>query len=256
MKQVASYTAHALSVLSGVSVRTLHYYDELGLLQPRRAGNNYRVYTDAEIDRLQQILLYRAVGLKLSAIKGVLDGDGFDAQSALENHLCALRKQQDETNKLIANVEKTLACMKGETKMSDTEKFEGFKKKLIEDNEKRYGEEVRAAYGDAAIDASNAKVAGMNKQQWEASQQLEDEFKAALLRAMETGDVAGETAQQACDLHRQWLCQFWAAGTYSPEAHKALGEGYVADERFKSYYDAVAPGAAEFLRDALAVYCA
>lgn len=255
MKQVVSYTVHALSALSGVSVRTLHYYDELGLLQPQRTDNNYRVYTDVEIDRLQQILLYRAVGLKLSAIKGVLDECGFDAQSALENHLCALLKQQDETNRLIANVEKTLACMKGETKMSDVEKFEGFKKKVIEDNEKRYGEEVRAAYGDAAIDASNAKVAGMDRDQWEASQQLEGECKMLLVRAMEEGDAAGETAQKACDLHRQWLCQFWAAGTYSPEAHKALGEAYVADERFKSYYDAVAPGAAEFLRDALVLYC-
>ncbi|MEG1751362.1 MAG: MerR family transcriptional regulator [Raoultibacter sp.] len=132
MKQVVGYTVHALSALSGVSVRTLHYYDELGLLQPQRAGNNYRVYTDTEVDRLQQILLYRAVGLKLSAIKDVLDDDAFDAQSALENHLQALLKQQDETNKLIANVEKTLACMNGEVKMSDTEKFEGFKKKLIE----------------------------------------------------------------------------------------------------------------------------
>ncbi|MEG2517190.1 MAG: TipAS antibiotic-recognition domain-containing protein, partial [Raoultibacter sp.] len=209
-----------------------------------------------EVDRLQQILLYRAVGLKLSAIKDVLDDDAFDAQSALENHLQALLKQQDETNKLIANVEKTLACMNGEVKMSDTEKFEGFKKKLIEDNEMRYGEEVRAAYGDKAIDASKARVAGMDKGQWEATQQLESEIKVLLVRAMDEGDVAGETAQKACDLHRQWLCQFWATGTYSPEAHKALGEGYVADERFKSYYDAVAPGAAEFLRDALAVYCA
>lgn len=76
-----------------------------------------------------------------------------------------------------------------------------------------------------------------------------------LKEAFEEGNPAGELAQEACDLHRQWLCVFWKDGTYSKEAHKGLAEMYVADERFKAYYDSIEAGCAEFLRDAIRIYC-
>ena len=80
--------------------------------------------------------------------------------------------------------------------------------------------------------------------------------KEALVAAMAAGDPTGEDAHRAADLHRQWLCKFWKDGTYSKAAHLGLAEMYVADDRFKAYYEAVAPGAAEFLRDAIKAYCA
>lgn len=140
--------------------------------------------------------------------------------------------------------------------MNDSEKFEGFKRKLVEDNEEEYGAEVRAAYGDDAVDASNAKLMGMTEEQYRAVQGTEQALFEALVAGMEEGDPAGDAAQKAADLHRQWLCAFWADGQYSPEAHKGIAEMYVADERFSAYYDKAAPGAAEFLRDAIKVYCA
>lgn len=140
--------------------------------------------------------------------------------------------------------------------MTDTEKFEGFKQKLVEGNEKKYGAEARAAYGDDAVDASNAKVMGMSEERYQATQDLEAQMKEALLAGMKTGDPAGPDAQRAADLHRQWLCAFWKDGQYSKEAHSGLAEMYVADERFTQYYDDAAPGAAAFLRDAIAIYCA
>ena len=251
----ARYSVHELAELSGVSVRTLHHYDAIGLLKPQRAENNYRVYGAAEVDRLQQILLYREVGMGLSEISQVLDGSLFCAERALEGHLARLIEQRERTNVLIANVEKTIANKKGMLVMNDTEKFEGFKKKLVEDNERQYGTEARAAYGDEAVDASNAKVMGMSEEQYQAVQGIEAAMREALIAGMAEGDPAGEQAQRAADLHRQWLIAFWKDGQHSPAAHKGMVEMYVADERFRKYYEAMAPGAAEFLREAVLAYC-
>lgn len=252
-----TYTVNDLAELSGVSVRTLHYYDEIGLLHPVRRDNNYRNYGTEEVDRLQQILLYRKGGVSLKDIKKLLDDRSFDAREALAAHLDRLKDQQQQITKLIENVEKTLKNLEEETPMADKEKFEGFKRDLIEENEKKYGKEVREKYGDDQVDASNAKLAGMSEDQWQHAQELEQKLKDDLREAMETtGDPASPLAQEACDLHRQWLCLFWKDGMYSKEAHLALAEGYVADDRFKAYYDKIAPGATEFLRDAMKTYCA
>ena len=145
--------------------------------------------------------------------------------------------------------------MRLRTKMEDGEKFEGFKTKLVEENEKQYGKEIREAYGDDAVEASNAKLMGMTEAQYQSVQDTETAMKEALLAGMEASDPAGADAQRAAELHRQWLCAFWKDGTYSKDAHRGITEMYVADDRFKKYYEAIAPGAAEFLRDAVAVYC-
>ena len=137
--------------------------------------------------------------------------------------------------------------------MTDCEKFEGFKRKLIDENERRYGREARAKYGDTAVDDSNEKIKGLTKEQYERGEQLRIEIEEALKTAFEIGDPAGETAQKACDLHRQWLCVYYPK--YSAEYHMGLGEMYVADERFRANYDKLAPGCTEFLRDAINIYC-
>lgn len=136
------------------------------------------------------------------------------------------------------------------------ENFESFKQKLIADNEQNYGAEVRGKYGNDAVDASNAKVAGMTEEEWKRAQVLGEQINETLKAALAVGNPAGETAQRACALHKEWLCMFWAEGMYSKEAHKLLADGYVADERFKAYYDKIADGCAEFLRDAIHIYCA
>ena len=146
--------------------------------------------------------------------------------------------------------------LKGEIEMKDYEKFEGFKQKLVDENEREYGKEVRSKYGNEAVDASNKKLMNMTKEQYEEVQRLSEEINATLAEAMKSGDPAGELAQKACQLHKQWLCMFWPEDTYTKEAHKGLGRMYVEDERFKAYYDSIAEGCAEFLSKALDVYCA
>ncbi len=256
MDKDGTYTVRELAELSGCTVRTLHHYDELGLVRAQRGPNNYRRYGAAEVDRLQQVLLYRSCGMALADIKRLLDSPAFDARAALEGHARELRARRQHLEELIASVEKTLACMKGATTMKDEEKFQAFKANLVDQNERAYGKEVRERWGDDAADASNAKVMGMSQQQYERTKELEQAIKDAILAGMEAGDPAGQDAQRAADLHRQWLCAFWKEGTYSKQAHLGMVEMYVADDRFKAYYEAVAPGAAEFLRDAVQAYCA
>jgi len=240
--------------MSGVSARTLRYYDEIGLLNPVRvASSGYRIYGQAEVDTLQQILFYRELGFSLDDIMSLLAAPGFDRDKAFANHLTELHNKRERLDTLICNVMKSIAAMKGEITMSDNDKFEGFKQSLIEKNERQYGVEVRKKYGDQAVDESNAHLKGLSKEQYDEGERLRLMLEDMLRSAFHTGDPAGELAQKACDLHRQWLCVF--NPKYSKEYHKGLGEMYVADERFKANYDKIAPGCAGFLRDAINVYC-
>jgi len=143
--------------------------------------------------------------------------------------------------------------MKGEQQMTDQEKFEGFKQSLIEENEQKYGPEMRNSYGDSAIDSSNTKIKGLTKEQYDKSGQLRQAYEAELKTALSTGDPACKAAQTACDLHRQWLCIFYPS--YSPGYHKGLAELYAADHRFKAHYEKIAPGCTEFFREAINIYC-
>ncbi len=248
------YTINKLAKLAGVSTRTLRYYDEIGLLVPNRVGSNgYRVYEDKEIDQLQQILFYRELGVPLEEIQRILLAKDFDEFLALQNHLTALLQRRDQINLLINNVEKTIRAMKGEIIMSDQEKFEGFLEKLIKDNEKKYGEEIRRKYGDESVNHSNAKVLNMNPKQYDSLESLTLELNEALKKAVSEGDPSSERAQKACELHKQWLCFYW--NEYSKEAHIGVTQMYVDDPRFTAYYDQIAPGCATFLRDAVAIYC-
>jgi DNA-binding transcriptional MerR regulator len=202
---------------------------------------------------LQQILFYKELGFSLDDIKKLLQSTDFDRGRAFLSHLAELHIKRQRLDALIQNVTKSLAEMKGEIVMTDNEKFDGFKKDLIYENEKKYGAEIRVKYGDKTVDESNAHLMGMTKEQYDDGERLRIELDEALKSALETGNPAGEEAQKACEFHRQWL-EFYNPN-YSMEYHKGLGEMYVADERFKAYYEKIAPGCAEFLRDAINIYC-
>jgi len=145
------YTINKLAKMAGISTRTLRYYDQCGLLAPARVSSNgYRIYGQKETDRLQQILFYRELGVPLNDIKRILSSPDFDYKTALEDHLKALTVRRSQLDRLISNVEKTLLSLKGEIVMTDQEKFEGFVEKLIQENEEKYGSEIREKYGNEA----------------------------------------------------------------------------------------------------------
>ncbi|MGX7417956.1 MerR family transcriptional regulator [Carnobacterium gallinarum] len=248
------YTVKKLSELAGISGRTLRFYDQINLLKPKRINSSgYRIYGGNEVDRLQQILFYRSLGLPLEEIKQILDAPDFDNEVALMEHYQQLLKEQQQLNQLIATVEKTLQAKRGLSKMKDQEKFEGFKKELIEKNEVQYGAEIREKYGMQAVKASNQKMAGMSQERYQAFEQLGDDLIDELREAMKTGDPGSEVGQKVAEMHRDWLGYTW--GSYSKEAHRGLAEMYVADPRFTAYYDERAGlKAAEFLRDAIIEY--
>ena len=247
------YTVHELAELSGVTPRTLRFYDQRGLLSPVRDRNNgYRLYHEEQVDTLQQILIYRELGVELEQIKRLITASDFDRATALRGHLQALQERREQLGRIIDNVQKTLASMKGETTMNDKEKFEGFKRELQAENESKYGEEIRAAYGNPMIDAANKKFGGMTEEQWERQEALAKKLLETLKAAKEQGDPEGALAREACGLHKEWLTMLWPDGTYSKNAHLGLAQMYAADERFRAYYDdAAGEGATDFLLKAL-----
>jgi len=249
------YSINKLAKISGVTTRTLRYYDEIALLRPARvAASGYRMYGPKQVDTLQQILLFRELGFALADIKRLLSAPEFDRAQAFAAHLTELQAKRERLDTLIRNVTKSQAVLQKGHIMADQEKFEGFKQELIDKNEQAYGEEVRAKYGDKAMDESNAKLKGLTQAQYQEGERLRVEFESTLKAAFEAGDPAAALAQKACDLHRQWLSVYYPK--YSKEYHRGLAEMYVADERFKANYEKLGTGCTEFLRDAIKIYCA
>ncbi|ETI67992.1 MerR family transcriptional regulator [Neobacillus vireti] len=247
------YTVQKLGSLAGVSTRTLRYYDEIGILKPARINSSgYRIYGQKEVDRLQQILFYRELGVSLDRIKEIVTSPSFDGAAALREHREKLLEKKEQLELLIANVDKTIALTEGRMEMSDKEKFEGFKKKMIDENEEKYGKEIRQKYGDDTVDKSNAKLQNMTQAQHDEVTALAEQITVTLAEAFKTGDPADELAQKAAELHKQWLCYYW--NEYSKEAHAGLAQVYVDDERFTAYYDKEQPGTAAFLKDAIHIY--
>ncbi|EGW39582.1 MerR family transcriptional regulator [Desulfosporosinus sp. OT] len=247
------YTVQKLAHMAGVSARTLRYYDEIGILKPARMNSSgYRIYGQAEVNRLQQILFYRELGVSLESIKDIVTAPSFNETQALREHHVKLLEKREQLDVLISNVEKTIALTEGRIKMMDNEKFKGFKQKLVDDNEANYGKEIREKYGNEIVNKSNQKVKGMSQVQYDEVTKLTTEVIETLHAAFETGDPAGQLAQKAADLHRQWLCYYW--DSYTNEAHAGVAQMYVDDPRFTAYYDKQQPGMAEFLRDAVHFY--
>lgn len=247
------YTVQKIGLLAGISTRTLRYYDEIGLLKPAHINSSgYRIYGASEVDRLQQILFYRELQVNLDSIKEIMTSPTFDGTVALKEHREKLLEKRAKLDALIHNVDKSIKYTERKISMTDKEKFEGFKQKIVDDNENEYGKEIREKYGEDTVNASHAKVKGMSEEQFVKVQKLEEQLFINLKAAMETKNPAGEAAQKAADFHKQWLCFYW--DRYSKEAHAGLAEMYVADERFTAYYDKVQSGATEFLRDAIVIY--
>lgn len=250
------YTIKELADLAGVTTRTLRWYDRKGLLRPAHTTQaGYRMYGGAEVDRLQQILFYRELGLALSAIRTVLDDPDFDREAALQSHLAALEDRRARLDSLILTTKKTIDSGKGDHIMSDQEKFEGFLRKAADENEAKFGREVRARYGDQAMEESSRLFQSMTPEQYARMSALDEEIRRRLASAVSAGlDPSGEEGRAIARIHREWLAFTWPK--YTPDAHRGLAETYTADERFTAYYDETRPGCAAFLRDAVTAYTA
>ncbi|MFM9280529.1 MerR family transcriptional regulator [Paenibacillus jiagnxiensis] len=232
--------------LAGISVRTLHHYDEIGLLVPNTiTESGYRLYSEANLERLQQILFFKELGFSLERIKQILDSPDFNREEALELQRRMLLEKRSRLDKMITMIDKTIQHAKGEIEMTNREKFEGF-----DFSSNPYEQEARERWGDDAVNKANETVAGLNKEEQTALAEETNAIyrKLAVLRA---GAPDSAEAQKAIG---EWYSFITRFGNYTPEAFKGLGEMYVEDERFRNNTDRFGEGLAAFMRDAMAIY--
>ena len=242
------YTVKALADLAGVSVRTLHYYDELGLLNPSYVGaNGYRYYEQQALLRLQQILFYREMDLSLSEIREILDDPGFDLVGALEAHQVNLHSRIRRLERLVETVESTLAELIGEMEMEDKKLFAGFSEK----EEKSYAAQAREQYGAEEVDASYRLW-----KSYSPEKQVEIKAEGAAiygeLAARVDRDPGSDEIQALIARWHQHMRSFYEPST---ERLRGLGALYSEDPDFRRNFAELHPDLPELIRGAIEIYC-
>ncbi|MDT0269513.1 MerR family transcriptional regulator [Streptomyces sp. DSM 44915] len=243
-----SYSVGRVAELSGVTVRTLHHYDEIGLLVPgERTPAGHRRYRDQELDRLQQILFYRELGLPLERIAALLDDPDADPRRELRRQHALLTERIDRLRAMVTAVERAMEARHMGINLTPEERFEVFG----DADPEQYQEEAAQRWGDsAAYRESQRRVAGYTKDDWQRVRDAADRLNERLAALLASGAAPdSEAAMELAEEHRQQI----RAAYYdcSHEMHANLAELYVTDERFTRTYDAVRPGLARFLRDAV-----
>lgn len=244
-----AYTVKAVSDMAGISIRTLHYYDQIGLLHPAEISPaGYRLYADADLVRLQQILFFRELGFGLSEIRQILDSPDFDPCRALQEHRRALLEQQRRLERLINTVDRTLERLERKEKMMTEEMkelFDGF-------DPSKYGEETRQRWGGSPEFAESQKRTGTyTRADWKAIQQEAAEIYQNLAARMAQQPGAPEVQTWIGRWHQHITKWFYPC---SPEVFRGLGDLYVQDERFTQNIDKTRPGLAAFMKEAMAIY--
>ena len=247
-----TYTIGELAAMAGITIRTLRHYDEIGLLTPEREENGYRIYSEEDANRLQEILAMRACHMSLTDIKSILQEPKAKAASKLINHIQSLKCKSDQISQAIQNSRNALALIEGMETMTDEERFEELKKHSIEAFEETYGQEARELYGDDAIDQANKRFESMTQDEWEAKELLENAIKVQLRLAMNTGDPTSEESKELVRMHIRWIGIHWGTSQKDKEIYRNLVQGYLSDPRLVEYYDSAAgEGATKFLVDAI-----
>ncbi len=247
------YKIKEIAKMAGVSSRTLRYYHEINLLNPSYINESgYRIYSEKQLDLLQQILFYRRMDLPLSEIKKILNDQFFDLNDSLVKHRENLVKQKDNIEVLLNTIDKTIAYQKGETKMKSKDKFEGLKDEMIKEVDEKYGDELRDSYGSEAINEGFTKFKKMTKYQMDSADQLAEDILNKLSILLPDNDPSSNEGQELCKMHEKWIKYYWP--TYSKEAHLALTKMYTTDKRFTAYYDKVGVGASLYLFKAMEIY--
>lgn len=245
--QSMSYTVKQLSKLAGVSVRTLHFYDEIELLKPDAIRTNgYREYGDEAVLKLQQIMFYRELDLSLEEIKALVGRPDFDAVAALERHRMSLQGQARRLERLIQTVDDTILHMKGFREMSHKQLFEAFS----EYEQEKFAREAEKIYDPAIVKESNRKFKSLSEAEKQNIFDEGNQIYADMVAAITKGAGSPE-AQAIVERWRRHMDYFW-----SPNLEQLMGlaELYNSDPRFKANFDKIDPRLAEFIREAVRIY--
>jgi DNA-binding transcriptional MerR regulator len=249
--QMDRYSVKQLAKLAGVSVRTLHLYDQLGLLKPStRTQARYRLYGEKELFRLQQILFYRELDFSLQEIRYILDDPNFDVLQALEGHKTALQARRDRIATLVATIDKTILKLKGERVMlTNEELYEGFPKEKAES----YRKEAIDKWGSATIEKAENYCRNMTKEQLTQLKAESQEIWTTLI-SLKQEDPSSAKVQQQIARHYANIRQFWGTANESDpqaEAYSGLGQLFVKDERYTMADGKPNPDFAQFMSKAM-----
>ncbi|WP_029042516.1 MerR family transcriptional regulator [Cucumibacter marinus] len=246
------YTVSEVARMSGVTVRTLHHYDEIGLLPPAHIGENrYRYYGREELLRLQQILLHRALGLPLEEISAILDDPDFDRVATLQKHRRKLQTEAEHYADLIRTIDRTIADLKGDDVMSDMDLYSGL---VPAEKQAEYEAWLVEKYGpDMAEDIKRSKqvMADWTKGDMEAAMKQLAIAEQGLANAMDRGISAEDSANDPLiEIHRAWVARMWDKPC-PPQAYAGLADMYLSHPDFEARYESIAKGFTTYLTDAM-----
>lgn len=253
MKEI---TVKQLAAISGVTVRTLHHYDEIGLLKPAHiGGNGYRYYGRAELLRLQRILFHRELGVPLGDIAGLLELEGADQVGVLMRHREKLAAERERFRILIETIDRTVADLKGETPMPNADLYRGFSA----EKQAEYEAWLIEHYGDPMKDdiaRSRKAMAKMNEAEQQAVMDQLRDIETALAEGMKRGlDPASDAIDKVITRHRAWVAAAWDKPC-PPEAYAGLAHMYASHPDFVKRYETIAPGFTDFLVTAMKAHAA
>ena len=242
-----SYSVGRVATLSGVTIRTLHHYDEIGLLSPHgRSDAGYRVYEEADLETLQRILFYREFGFTLKEISTLIEDPGTDAMGHLRRQRDLLVERIERLGAMVNAIDHEMEARTMDIKLTPEERFEVFGGFRPED----HAEEAERRWGDTdSYKESNRRVSKYRKEDWLKLKAEAEEIQNRLAAAFEAGLAAdSEEAMAGAEAHRQHISRWFYECGYG--MHRGLTEMYVGDERFRSHYDKRAPGLANFIKEA------
>lgn len=245
--QTAGYTVGGVAELSGVTIRTLHHYDEIGLLSPGgRSASGYRLYEETDLDRLRHILFYRELGFDLKEISTIMDDPNTDLLGHLRRQRGLLVERIERLNAMVDAIDHEMEARTMDIRLTQEERFEVFGEFRPED----HAEEAERRWGETeSYKESQRRVSKYRKEDWQRLKAEEEEVRARLAAAFEGGLAPdSEEAMAAAEAHRQHIGRwFYECGH---DMHRGLTDMYVGDERFRSHYDTQTPGLAAFIREA------
>lgn len=243
-----TYTVKQLACLAGISVRTLHHYDQVGLLRPAlRTPAGYRLYRHADLLRLQQILFYRELDVPLAEIQALLDRPGFDPARALRDHRRSLQEKAARLAQLIETIDRTLSqYTEGTQPMKDEELYKGF----TPEQAKRYRREAAQSYGEERVKSTEDRIRGWGNEKWEV---VKAEMGAATeaIAALMGRDPGDPEVQAQVARHHAVIEQFYPAPA---EVYAGLAMTYTDHPEFRAFYEKIRPGLADFMRAGMEYY--
>ncbi len=247
------YQVKHVAEMAGVSIRTLHHYDNIQLLNPSALTDaGYRLYSDADLERLQQILFFKEIGFRLDEVKEMLDQPNFNRKAALLSQKDMLMKKKQRMEEMIQTLDRTLQSIEGGELMNKRDLFAGLSMKDIEEYQKAYADEVRNLYGREIAEETEKRTSAYSSDDWRAIMAEFDSIYRRIAARMEYGPDDTEV-QAAVGAFRDHICQYHYDCTL--DIFRGLGEVYITDERFTDSINQYGAGLAAFLREAIIIYC-